>query len=128
MASERARARGVLLDALRGDLQLDDFHRRWPDSDDALIRVIFEETEDTVEHTPGSWLRRRSAHERFRESVAYKTLVVDEQFLLDDFADVPSLRLVEIRERLLKEIDLRQEAEALATAARHFVDTARRST
>lgn len=47
--------------------------------------------------------------------------MVDGQLLLDDFAVAPSVLLVEIRERLLKEINLSQGDEALATSAREFV-------
>lgn len=119
--SERALARIVLLKALSGDLSLEDFHNRWPEPGDPLIDAIFEETEDTIEHVPGSWLTRGIDHARFRESIPYKTLVVDEQLLVDDFADVPSQRLLEIRERVLKEVNLRQDDEALATRAREFV-------
>lgn len=48
-------------------------------------------------------------------------LVVDATLLADDFADVPSERLVAIRERLLKEINLEQENEELADDVRTFV-------
>jgi len=40
---------------------------------------------------------------------------------MDDFADAASQRLLEIRHRLLKEVDLGQEDEALTKAAREFV-------
>lgn len=119
--SERAQARAVVLGAMSGDLSVEEFHDKWPDSSDPLIRAIFEETEDTVEHVPGSWFRRGTDQSRFRESAPYKTLVVDGQLLLDDFAVAPSVLLVEIRERLLKEINLSQGDEALATSAREFV-------
>jgi hypothetical protein len=119
--TERAQARAVIDDALTGHLSIDDFHRAWPGSGDPLIASIFDETEDTVEHVPGHWLRRGINHERFRESVPYKILIVDRQLLLGDFADVASQRLLEIRNRLLKEVDLGQEDEALMKAAREFV-------
>jgi hypothetical protein len=64
-----------------------------------------------------------SDDERFRGSIPYKILVVDGQLLLDEFADVPSQRMVEIRERLLGELDLRQADETLAASAREFVTT-----
>lgn len=121
MDSERAKARCVLVDARSGKLSVEAFHANWPHSADPLIAAIFEETEDTVEHVPGSWLTFRTDQRRFRQSASYKTLIVDEQLLLDDFASVSSERLVAIRVRLLKEIDLRQDDEALATAAREFV-------
>lgn len=121
MVSERAQARTVLLKALSGDLSLEHFHDSWPNPGDPLIDIIFEETEDTIEHVPGSLLRRGTDHERFRESTSYKTLVVDAQLLLDDFADIPAKRLVEIRARLLKEVNLHQDDEALATSTRAFV-------
>jgi hypothetical protein len=119
--SERAKARRVLLHARSGELSVEDFHAGWPDSADPLIGAIFEETEDTVEHVPGPLLKRGTDQGRFRQSAAYKTLIVDEQLLLDDFADVSSERLVEIRDRLLKDIDWRQDDETLAKAAREFV-------
>jgi hypothetical protein len=123
MANEREQARAVLRDALSGDLELGEFHCRWPKSDDPLLQVVFEEAEDTVEHEPGSWFwfRRGDDKARFRQTVAYKTLVVDTMLLADDFADVPSERLVAIRERLLEEINLEQENEELADDVRTFV-------
>jgi hypothetical protein len=123
MANEREQARAVLRDALSGDLELGEFHGRWPKSDDPLLQVVFEEAEDTVEHEPGSWFwfRRGDDKTRFRETVPYKTLVVDATLLGDDFADVSSERLVAIRERLLKEINLEQENEELADYVRAFV-------
>ena len=123
MASEREQARAVVRDALSGDLELEQFHRRWPKSDDPLLQVVFEETEEVVEHEPGSWFwfRRGADKARFRETVPYKTLVVDATLLAEDFADVPSERLVAIRERLLKEINLEQENDELATDVRAFV-------
>jgi hypothetical protein len=126
VGSERAEARAVVLDALSGELKLKDFHDRWPDSNDPLIVVIFDETEDTIEHVPGSWFwfRRGTDWERFRESIPYKTLVVDGQVLADDFANIPSEHLVEIRERLLKEVNLRQDDESLAASVRAFVASA----
>jgi hypothetical protein len=86
--TERAQARAVIGDALSGRLSINDFHRAWPDSDDPLIASIFDETEDTVEHVPGYWLRRGINLERFRGSNPYKILIVDRQLLLGDFADV----------------------------------------
>jgi hypothetical protein len=123
MANERERARAVLRDALAGDLELGEFHRQWPKSDDPLLNVLFEEAEDTVEHEPGSWFwfRRGGDQARFRETVPFKTLVVDATLLADDFADVPSERLVAIRVRLLQEIDLEQENDELAADVRAFV-------
>jgi hypothetical protein len=119
--SNRAQAGLVLEAALSGGLSLEEFHRAWPEHGDPLIDVIFEETEDTVEHTPGSLLRRADEHERLRESVPYKILIVDQQLLSDEFSDVPSHSLVAIRERLLKELDLYQDHESLARSARDFV-------
>jgi len=121
MASERAQARAVLLRAMSGDLSVEEFHHSWPDSSDPLIRAIFEETEDTVEHVPGSWVRRGTDYERFRKSAPYKTLIVNAQVLVDDFAEISSGRLVEIRGQLLKEVDLDQDDDVLATSARKFV-------
>lgn len=92
-----------------------------PDTGDPLIDAIFDETEDTLEHTPGSLLRPGRDQERFQKSIPYKTLIVDEQLLLDDFADVPSPRLLQIRERLFKEVGLDQDDEALIGAACDFV-------
>jgi hypothetical protein len=119
--TERAQARAVIDDALSGRLSIDNFHQAWPDSDDPLIASIFDETEDTVEHVPGYWLRRGTNLERFRESIPYKILIVDRQLLLGDFGDVASQRLLEIRSRLLREVDLGQEDEALMTTVREFV-------
>jgi hypothetical protein len=123
VANERERARDVLRDALSGDLELGEFQGRWPKSDDPFLLVVFEEAEDTVEHEPGSWFwfRRGDDKTRFRETVPYKTLVVDATLLGDDFADVSSERLVAIRERLLKEINLDQGNEELADHVRAFV-------
>jgi hypothetical protein len=123
VASEREQARAVVSDALSGDLELEQFHRRWPKSDDPLLQVVFEETEDTVEHEPGSWFwfRRGADKARFRETVPYKTLMVDAMLLGEDFADVPSEHLVAIRERLLKEVNLEQENDELANDVRAFV-------
>jgi hypothetical protein len=118
---ERAQARAVITDALSRRLSFDDFYARWPDSGDPLIAAIFDETEDTIEHTPGSLFRPGRAQDRFQRSIPYKTLVVDGQLLLDSFADVPSHRLLEIRERFLKEVDLDQDDEALMKATREFV-------
>jgi hypothetical protein len=117
----RAQARAVITDALSGSLSFEDFHRRWPDVGDPLIDAIFDETEDTLEHQPGSLVRRSHDQERFQKSIPYKILVVDEQLLLDDFANVPSPRLVQIRERLFKEVGLDKDDEALIEAARDFV-------
>lgn len=83
--------------------------------------MIFEETEDTLEHVPGSLLSRTASHERFRESVPYKILVVDRQLLHDDFADVSSKSLAEIRGRLLKELDFHQDDDSIAAATHEFV-------
>jgi hypothetical protein len=117
--SQRAQARAVLDRALAGDLSIDDLYGSWPEKGDPLTDAIFEETEDTIEHTPGSLLG--SSGNRFRESIPYKILVVDHQLLLDDFADIPPERLVEIRRRLLKELDLSQGSEAIAKAVREFI-------
>jgi hypothetical protein len=116
----RAEAREVIVDALSGSVSLEDFHRRWPDAGDPLIDAIFDETEDTLEHTPGSLLSGRD-QERFEKSIPYTTLIVDEQLLLDDFAGVSSPRLLQIRERLFKQVALDQDDEALIGAARDFV-------
>jgi hypothetical protein len=123
VASEREQARAIVSDALSGDLDLEQFHRRWPKSDDPLLQVVFEETEDTVEHEPGSWFwfRRGADKMRFRETVPYKTLVVDATLLAEDFADVPSERLVAIRDRLLKALNLEQKNDELAKDVRAFV-------
>jgi hypothetical protein len=56
-----------------------------------------------------------------RAGGVHKTLVVDATLLAEDFADVPSERLVAIRERLLKEINLEQENDELAKDVRAFV-------
>jgi hypothetical protein len=118
----RAQARAVIADALLGHLSIEDFHPRWQlEPGDPLIEAIFDETEDTIEHTPGSLVRRDSGDQRFRRSIPYKILVVDGQLLLDDFADVPSQLLLEIRTRLLKQVDLGQDDEPLMEAAREFV-------
>jgi hypothetical protein len=119
--SERSVARRVLERTVAQDLSLVDFYDSWPDSDDPLIRAIFEETEDTLEHVPGSWLRRTTDWGRFRESAPYKLLLIDAQLLLDEFASVPSERLVEIRGRLERAINLHQEDEAVIAEARAFV-------
>jgi hypothetical protein len=123
VASEREQARALVSDALAGELELAEFLRRWPKSNDPLLQVVFEETENTVEHEPGSWFwyRRGADKARFRETAPYKTLVVDAVLLGEDFADVPSERLVAIRERLLKEISLEQESDELAAGSRAFV-------
>jgi hypothetical protein len=123
MASEREHARAIVSAALSGDLDLEQFQGRWPKSDDPLLRAVFEETEDTVEYEPGSWFwfRRGADKSRFRETVPYKTLVVDAMLLAEDFAEVPSERLVAIRERLLREINLEQENDELANDVRAFV-------
>jgi hypothetical protein len=47
----RQQARTVITDAQSGSLSLEDFHRRWPDVGDPLLDAIFDETEDTLEHT-----------------------------------------------------------------------------
>jgi hypothetical protein len=117
----RQQARALLLRAMSGHLSVEDFAEGWPEPGDSLIDAIFEETEDTVEHVPGYWLKRGTNHELFRKSISYKILVVDAQLLLDEFADIPSERLVEIRERLLKEVDLRADDDALVASAREFV-------
>jgi hypothetical protein len=105
----RAQARAVIVDAQSGTLSIEDFHRRWqPEPGDPLIDAIFDETEDTIEHVPGSLFRRGSDDGRFRQSTPYKILLVDGQLLGEDFADVPSQRLLEIRTRLLKNVDLGQ--------------------
>jgi hypothetical protein len=106
---------------MSGDLSVEEFHDSWPDSSDPLIRAIFEETEDTVEHVPGSWVRRGTDYERFRRSAPFKTLIVDAELLVDDLAEISSDRLVEIRGRLLREVNLDQEDDALATSARKFI-------
>jgi hypothetical protein len=123
MASEREQARAIVSDALSGDLELGEFHDRWPKSDDPLLQVVFGGTEDTVEHEPGSWFwfRRGGDKARFRETLPYKTLLVDATLLADEFADIPSERLVAIRERLLQEINLEQESDELAVDVRAFV-------
>jgi hypothetical protein len=119
--SNRAQAGLVLEAVLFGGLSLEEFHRAWPELGDPLIDVIFEETEDTVEHTPGSLRRRADEHERLRESLPYKILIVDQQLLSDEFSNVPSHSLVAIRERLLKELDLYQDKQSLARSVRDFV-------
>lgn len=121
MVSDREQARAVLLRAMSGDLSIEEFHDSWPDSQDPLITAVFSETEETVEHVPGSWLRRGPSYDRFRKSADYKTLIVDAQLLLDDFRDVPSTRLLEVRRRLLKELDLKQDDSALAESARRAI-------
>ena len=106
----RLRARELIEEVLAGrPLPLDEFHRRWPDDGDPLIRVVFEETEDTLEHAPRSWVRPGDADERFRrfrDSAPYKILQVDHLLLADDFAHVPSQSLLDIRARILAEVDL----------------------
>jgi hypothetical protein len=71
VASEREQARAVVSDALSGDLELEQFHRRWPKSADPLLEVVFGETEDAVEHEPGSWFwfRRGADKARFWETL-----------------------------------------------------------
>ncbi len=118
----RAQARGVIADTLSKPLSIQDFHRRWqPEPGDPLIDAIFDETEDTIEHAPGSLFRRGSDEGRFRQSISYKILLVDSELLRDDFADVPSQLLLEIRIRLLKQVDLGQDDGALMEAARELV-------
>jgi plasmid stability protein len=123
VASEREQARAIVSDALSGDLDLERFQRRWPKSDDPLLQVVFEETEDTVEHEPGSWFwfRRGEDKARFRKTLPYKTLVVDVVLLGEEFGDVPSERLTAIRAALLREINLEQENNDLADHVRAFV-------
>jgi hypothetical protein len=123
VASEREQARAVVSDSLSGELQLEEFHRRWPKSDDPLLQVVFDETEDTVEHEPGSWFwfRRGDDKARFRKTLPYKTLVVDAVLLGEEFDDVPPERLTAIRARLLREINLEQENAELADDVRAFV-------
>lgn len=120
----RSQARAVITEALAGSLSIEDFHRDWPDSLDPLLKVIFEETEDTVEHSPGSLFRPGSVDEQFRKSVPYKILLVDGELLSEEFIQASSQRMVGIRERLLKELDLAQDDSSLRNAAREFVTRA----
>lgn len=120
MVSKRSKARDVLKRAISGELTLEDFHSGWPEGGDALVDVIFEEAEDTIEHTPGSLLKRRR-DDAFQKSVPHKMLVVDRELLSDKFENIPSERLVEIRARLLQRLDLEQDDDALAMSAREFV-------
>jgi len=67
--------------------------------------------------TTGAWRRRRG----FRQSIPYKILLVDGQLLSDDFMDLSSQLLLEIRTRILKQVDSAQDDEAVMRAVRVFV-------
>lgn len=125
--SDRERAHAVLLRALTGELNVEDFHESWPESDDPLLSWIADETEDTVEHVPGAWVTRGVDMKKFQESSDYKVLVVDAELLSKDFADIPSSQLMRIRDEILATFDLSQDDEALASAVRSLITRSRAS-
>jgi hypothetical protein len=120
MVTERQRALSVLKRALANELGIQDFHSAWPRSEDPLLEAIGDETEDTIEHAPASLIRGQA--DLFERSAPYKLLIADSQLLADDFARIPSDELLDIRTRLLREIDLYQDDDALAAAAHNFIE------
>ncbi len=121
MVDARKQARVLLKRALAGELPVEELHNTWPASDDALLVAIFEETEDTIEHQPGS-LTSRSHHKKFRGSVPYNILLVDKQLLLDDFKDVPSQTLLDIRSHVLRKLVLSGHDDSLADRAKQAIE------
>ena len=86
--------------ALEGTLRLGEFYREWPCRAEkgSFWEIVYDDLEDGVQHTPGTWLAGKVDLLQWKESWEYLVIYLDLQLLR---SSKDPIRLLELRQEVL---------------------------